>query len=151
LPRTDAPASVVNLCLAADLANVRLARLVSVAVGRLHGIDGPMLDDVRLAVSEACGRAVLIHNDNALPAPVVIDIDGSAEEFSVTVTSQEPVDVEQRRLEVRGSRVEVTANGGLAIPETFALLGGLADEVDVRSDASGTTVQMRWRLPPPAD
>lgn len=132
LPRTEVPDGSVHLAIAAAPGNVRLARLVAVSVGRLHGMDGPQLDDLRLAVGEACGRAVLVHAEIAPRAPVLVDIDGGADALAVTVSSHEVIrqeTPEQRRL-----------------PEPFAILGGLADEVDLRSDAAGTTVQLRWRL-----
>jgi serine/threonine-protein kinase RsbW len=39
-------------------AHVRTARLVATAVARRSGVDEALLDEVRLAVGEACSRAV---------------------------------------------------------------------------------------------
>ena len=42
-------------------AHVRTARLVATAVARRSGVDEALLDEVRLAVGEACSRAVEAH------------------------------------------------------------------------------------------
>src|SRR4029450_9997123 len=42
-------------------AHVRTARLVASAVARQCGVDEAVLDEVRLAVGEACSRAVELH------------------------------------------------------------------------------------------
>lgn len=61
-PRADAAdptaTSVVELSFAPLPEHVRTARLVAVSVGRRVGLDDERLDEVRLAVGEACARAV---------------------------------------------------------------------------------------------
>jgi Histidine kinase-like ATPase domain len=51
-------------------AHVRTARLVASAVARQCGVDEAVLDEVRLAVGEACSRAVELHAREAPDRPV---------------------------------------------------------------------------------
>ena len=51
-------------------AHVRTARLVATAVARRSGIDESLLDEVRLAVGEACSRAVEAHRKYCPGQPI---------------------------------------------------------------------------------
>ena len=51
-------------------AHVRTARLVATAVARRSGIDESLLDEVRLAVGEACSRAVEAHRKHCPGQPI---------------------------------------------------------------------------------
>src|SRR5262249_15667061 len=51
-------------------AHVRTARLVATAVARRSGVDEALLDEVRLAVGEACSRAVEAHQEHCPAEPV---------------------------------------------------------------------------------
>ncbi len=62
-PRPLVP--VVELSFAALPEHVRTARLVAVAVARRVGLDDDRLDEVRLAVGEACARAVRLMQGSA--------------------------------------------------------------------------------------
>src|SRR6266516_5443137 len=53
--------STVRLGFSPAPAHVRTARLVAVAVARRAGVPEDLLDEVRLAVGEACSRAVALH------------------------------------------------------------------------------------------
>src|SRR5213078_3077925 len=53
--------STVRLGFSPATAHVRTARLVAVAVARRAGVPEDLLDEVRLAVGEACSRAVALH------------------------------------------------------------------------------------------
>ena len=55
----------VELRFSALPAHVRTARLVAATVARRSGVDEDLLDEVRLAVGEACSRAVA-------PAPTAL-------------------------------------------------------------------------------
>ena len=48
-------------------AHVRTARLVGVAVARRAGVADTIIDEVRLAIGEACSRAVALHRRHGLP------------------------------------------------------------------------------------
>ena len=55
-------------------AHVRTARLVATAVARRSGVDESLLDEVRLAVGEACSRAVEAHRRHCPAEPVKIEV-----------------------------------------------------------------------------
>ena len=57
-------------------AHVRTARLVATAVARRSGVDESLLDEVRLAVGEACSRAVEAHRRHCPAEPVKIEMTG---------------------------------------------------------------------------
>ena len=56
VPAHDGPDRAVELELPATAEHVRTARLVSVAVARRMGLDDQLVEEVRLAVGEACAR-----------------------------------------------------------------------------------------------
>src|ERR1700716_1467522 len=66
--------------------HVRTARLVATAVARRSGVEEALLDEVRLAVGEACSRAVEAHRRTPRPEPVRIALTDSAGRFEVSVT-----------------------------------------------------------------
>src|ERR1700760_144591 len=71
-------------------AHVRTARLVATAVARRGGVDETLLDEVRLAVGEACSRAVEGHRRHCPADPVRIEMTDSGERFIVTVSDHAP-------------------------------------------------------------
>ncbi|HEY9389634.1 MAG TPA: ATP-binding protein [Mycobacteriales bacterium] len=77
--------ATVTLRLAPRPAHVRTARLVASAMARRSGVDEVLLDDVRLAVGEACARAVRLHQRHRLDDPVTLEL-SDGEHFSVVVT-----------------------------------------------------------------
>src|SRR5579871_1025673 len=71
-------------------AHVRTARLVATAVARRSGVDEALLDEVRLAVGEACSRAVEAHRRHCPAEPVRIEMTDTGERFVVTVSDHAP-------------------------------------------------------------
>ena len=71
-------------------AHVRTARLVAVAVARRSGVADSLLDEVRLAVGEACSRAVEAHRQHCPAEPVKIALTDSGGRFEVVVTDAAP-------------------------------------------------------------
>jgi serine/threonine-protein kinase RsbW len=71
-------------------AHVRTARLVATAVARRSGVDEALLDEVRLAVGEACSRAVEAHQRHCPAEPVKIEMTDQGERFVVVVSDQAP-------------------------------------------------------------
>ena len=71
-------------------AHVRTARLVATAVARRSGVDEPLLDEVRLAVGEACSRAVEAHRQHCPAEPVRIELSNDGGRFQVIVTDTVP-------------------------------------------------------------
>jgi serine/threonine-protein kinase RsbW len=151
-------------------AHVRTARLVATAVARRSGVDEALLDEVRLAVGEACSRAVEAHQRHCPAEPVRIEMTDQDERFVVTVSDHAPT--APARPSAFGPAAPAAASdsagrdsagqdsagqdgagyegagydGGSAIPAGFglAVISGLADDVRVLSTSSGVSVRMSW-------
>ena len=146
-------------------AHVRTARLVATAVARRSGVDEALLDEVRLAVGEACSRAVEAHQRHCPAEPVRIEMTDQDERFVVTVSDHAPT--APARPSASGPAAPAAASdsagrdsagqdsagqdgagydGGSAIPAGFglAVISGLADDVRVLSTSSGVSVRMSW-------
>ena len=146
-------------------AHVRTARLVATAVARRSGVDEALLDEVRLAVGEACSRAVEAHQRHCPAEPVRIEMTDQDERFVVTVSDHAPTAT--GRAAVPAAASDSAGNdgadhdgadhdgagydgagyhGGSAIPAGFglAVISGLADDVRVLSTSSGVSVRMSW-------
>src|SRR5438270_4664800 len=81
----------VRLSFSPAAAHVRTARLVGVAVARRAGVDAKLFDEIRLAIGEACSRAVALHREHDIPDLVEVDlVDG--DRFTVRVTDRAPID-----------------------------------------------------------
>ena len=140
-------------------AHVRTARLVATAVARRSGVDESLLDEVRLAVGEACSRAVEAHRRHCPAEPVKIEMTDQDERFVVTVSDHAPTAPARPGTAPAsdgGSREGVGYDGvgydgagydgGSAIPAGFglAVISGLADDVRVLSTSSGVSIRMSW-------
>jgi serine/threonine-protein kinase RsbW len=137
-------------------AHVRTARLVATAVARRSGVDEALLDEVRLAVGEACSRAVEAHRRHCPAEPVRIEMTDTDERFVVVVSDHAPAGSasmpapgsEGAASEGAGSDGSAAPgqDGGTLIPAGFglAVISGLADDVRVWSTGSGVSVRMSW-------
>jgi hypothetical protein len=124
----------ITVTIARDPALVRTVRLVAAAVARRASQDEEFVEEVRLAVGEAC--ALLVGQDRDV------------------VLSGGPVEVSMR-LEDR-LRVSVTADGQVAAAdpptsdidgvEPWALLRGLIEDFELTRDGGTTTLTMSWSL-----
>ncbi len=121
-----------------------------------------LLDEVRLAVGEACSRAVEAHRRHCPAEPVRIELNDLGERFQVVVTDVAPPDASSdpggfapamdaaERLRVQRRRGAVPPGAGGkpdgAFPAAFglAVISGLADDVQVSSKESGLSVRMSW-------
>jgi len=74
-------------------AHVRTARLVATAVARRSGVDESLLDEVRLAVGEACSRAVEAHQRHCPGQPIRVALTDDGERFEVVVTDAVPAEL----------------------------------------------------------
>jgi len=130
-------------------AHVRTARLVATAVARRSGVDEALLDEVRLAVGEACSRAVEAHRRHCPAEPVRIEMTDSGERFVVTVSDQAPTAPSRPGASAparNGGETVGDQDGMSAILPGFglAVISGLADDVRVLSSGSGVSVRMSW-------
>ena len=132
-------------------AHVRTARLVATAVARRSGVDEALLDEVRLAVGEACSRAVEAHQLHCPAEPVRVALTGSRERFEGVVSDcaagsgqggaaagQDP------------GEQAATANGTgqetAVLPQDLglAVIAGLAEDVEIARTDEGLSIRMSW-------
>jgi anti-sigma regulatory factor (Ser/Thr protein kinase) len=148
--------ATVRLEISATPAHVRTARLVATAVARRSGVDDAALDEIRLAVGEACSRAVGLHRDHA-PAELVSLIMEDEGRFTVTVVDMAPVGAEAADVDpldlvdgVEGALLPIPEGAADLLPTGFglAVIGGLVDDLVISpaKEGPGTRVQMSWPL-----
>ncbi|WP_169949834.1 ATP-binding protein [Microbispora sp. H11081] len=131
--------ATVELTFSALPAHVRTARLVATAIARRTGVAEAILDEVRLAVGEACSRAVEAHRLHCPGEPVRIELRDDSGRFEVTVTDAAPgEDVTPQGLEADGSLMPEMDNLGIAV------IAGLADDVEVLPGPKGMRIRMSW-------
>ena len=140
--------ALVELLIAPLPAHVRTARMVGVAAARRAGLDDELVDELRLAVGEACSRAVGLHVRHHLDTPVQVTVNDDPTRLTVTVTDVGPAagpapDDVARGLFETGAQDEQLVDPDVAL----AVLAGLVDGVDITPGSSGTTVTMHWPLP----
>jgi anti-sigma regulatory factor (Ser/Thr protein kinase) len=126
-------------------AHVRTARLVATAVARRSGVDESLLDEVRLAVGEACSRAVEAHLKHCPAEPIRVTLTDEGERFEVVVTDAAPADTPAAVLTPAGTR---PANGVVQqLPPGvgLAVIAGLADDVRIADAGPGTSIAMSWK------
>src|ERR1700753_3784739 len=120
--------------------HVRTARLIATAVARRSGVAETLLDEVRLAVGEACSRAVEAHLRHCPGQPIRVALTDDGEQFEVVVTDAVP-DAEH------GLPVGAAAgNGKSAVPP--AVPAGFGDDFPL-ADGPGLVVdgEIPLRLP----
>jgi serine/threonine-protein kinase RsbW len=120
-------------------AHVRTARLVATAVARRSGVDESLLDVVRLAVGEACSRAVEGHQLHCPAEPVRLALTGTADRFEVEVTDTCAAGVGQP-----GSQSAAASAAGVPAGLGIAVITGLADDVQISETSAGTSIRMSW-------
>jgi serine/threonine-protein kinase RsbW len=139
--------------------HVRTARLVATAVARRSGVDEALLDEVRLAVGEACSRAVEAHQAHCPAEPVRIELTGGNGRFEVVVMDA----AEAEEDETAGGEAAPPAGwpsdgngvpngagapaGSAALPQHglgLAVIAGLADDVQFSRTPGGLSIRMSW-------
>ncbi|MEW2068170.1 ATP-binding protein [Streptomyces sp. NPDC007346] len=140
--------ATVELRFSAQPEHVRTARLVAAAVARRAGVDEAVLDEVRLAVGEACSRAVGLHRSHGITAPVSVVLIEEEKAFSIEVGDAVPEpgsdpDTPGPRSGAPGSPDEPESEG-VEDEMGLAVISGLVDDVEVRSGAAGGTIRMSW-------
>jgi anti-sigma regulatory factor (Ser/Thr protein kinase) len=158
----------VRLEISPTPAHVRTARLVAVAVARQCGVAESLLDEIRLAVGEACSRAVGLHRLHSRTELVQIEFSHDPR-FAVAVRDSAPAEATSATAPdplalLSASAGEELGRGGssgsgrleepteafseeaLAAGVGLALLAGLVDDVEVAAaaDGSGSVVRMSW-------
>ena len=148
--------------------HVRTARLVATAVARRSGVQEALLDEVRLAVGEACSRAVEAHRAHCPAEPVRIELTVADGRFEVVVTDAAARDDGSQGL-MGGPEGENGLPGpGYGLPPGdglpgedvgadepdpllpqglgLAVIAGLADDVKISRTPAGLSIRMSWPL-----
>ena len=126
--------ATVELLFSALPEHVRTARLVAAAVARRAGVDEAVLDEVRLAVGEACTRAVGLHRSNGIEQPVFVRLTEDEKKFSIEVGDGIPAGAGTGS----GDDADDESRMGLAV------ISGLVDDVEVTTSPDGGTIRMTW-------
>jgi serine/threonine-protein kinase RsbW len=132
-------------------AHVRTARLVALAVARRTGVAEELLDEVRLAVGEACSRAVGVHARHAPTVPISMQLSDDDDCFTVEVVDVGPTEAEADSdfgsLDAAALSAALDSDDVVdGVPAGFglAVIGGLVEQVNISSNQSGTRVTMAW-------
>jgi serine/threonine-protein kinase RsbW len=122
---------------------VRMARHTVAALARLHDIPDEVVNDLKLAVSEACTNAVTVNAADDQPVRVVATVTG--EGFLIEVFDTGPgLDPALADREAELDSEEFSFERGLSLP----LIRGLVDELQIVPSADrGTVVRMRLTVP----
>ncbi|MGH3445663.1 MAG: ATP-binding protein [Nocardioidaceae bacterium] len=125
----------VTVSITRDPSLVRTVRLVAAAVARRTQQDEEFVEEVRLAVGEACALMITgpDSDDDDADAGVVSVRMGISDRLYVDVVSDTTVDVED------------PATADIDGIEPLALLRGLIDDIAVVQNG-GTTLAMSWPL-----
>ncbi|MDR2987777.1 MAG: ATP-binding protein [Nocardiopsaceae bacterium] len=127
-------------------AHVRTARLVATAVARRSGVAETLLDEVRLAVGEACSRAVETHASQCPDEPVRVALSSDAGRFEIEVVNAGKAEGLSGGATPAGP-VPKQADGNPMPPGfSLAVIAGLADDVQICETEAGTSVKMSWPL-----
>lgn len=131
----------VELLFSAQPEHVRTARLVAAAVARRAGVDEAVLDEVRLAVGEACSRAVGLHLSNGVDRPVRVLLTEEEKKFSIEVGDEAPGTPAGSVPSARASGADDSDDEG---EMGLAVISGLVDDVEVTVGEHGGIIRMSW-------
>jgi anti-sigma regulatory factor (Ser/Thr protein kinase) len=127
--------------------HVRTARLVGVAVARRAGVAEHLLDEVRLAIGEACTRAVALHRQYGLTDPVLVEM-SDRPNYAVRVIDRAPMEASIGLTKLPPDELanESLTDEALTTGVGFALLAGFVEDLQVRpvEVGIGTEVRMTW-------
>ena len=117
-------------------------------------MDESLLDEVRLAVGEACSRAVEAHQRHCPRKPIRVELTDHGERFEVVVTDAAPAGengvarVGQPRAPAEqhaAADPRVPADLQLPAGVGLAVIAGLADDVRISAAGAGISVRMSWK------
>ncbi len=128
----------VELLFSAQPEHVRTARLVAAQVARRAGVDEAALDEVRLAVGEACSRAVGLHRNNGVEQPVRVLLTEDDKKFSIEVVDEVPGNASGVSQGTEDDAADDEGEMGLAV------ISGLVDDVEVTDGERGGVIRMTW-------
>jgi serine/threonine-protein kinase RsbW len=119
---------------------VGVVRYVVAALARLGGLEPEVVEDAKLAVSEACTNAVTMTVRQGSDEPVLVEgwVEGDRVQLSIFDRSTSPLNGERHEGGSTDS-LDFSFERGLSLP----LLESLVDEIEFRPrDGGGTEVRM---------
>jgi anti-sigma regulatory factor (Ser/Thr protein kinase) len=141
--------ATVRLSFSPAPVHVRTARLVGVAVARRAGVAEELMDEVRLAIGEACARAVGLHIQYNIADPVLVEM-SDTHPYTVRVTDRAPIEAAIGLTALPPDELadESLTDEALTVGVGFALLAGFVDDLRVHpvEEGVGTVVQMSWPI-----
>lgn len=157
--------SDVEVEFSALTAHIRTARLVATAVARHSGVEEHLLDEVRIAVGEACSRAVEAHRRHCPEQSVRLQLRCDGGWFEAVVVDCAPASEVDESV-AGSSRVDAAAFPGRSHDEPqpdapgqpqpdglpgllppgigLAVVTALVSDVDVSTSGDGVRVRMGW-------
>ncbi|HCU52302.1 MAG TPA: ATP-binding protein [Micromonosporaceae bacterium] len=125
--------ATVRLEFSPEPAHVRTVRLVGVAVARRAGVADDQLDEVRLAIGEACARAVARHQRLGIRDAVEVAF-SDGDRYLVKVIDR------------AGDAEPLNGEEQLSLDVSVTLLQGLVKDLEMSplEEGPGTEVRMGW-------
>ena len=110
-----------------------------------------LLDELKLAVGEACSRAVGVHQSHGIDEPVAMKLSDDRHQFTVEVVDLGTLDDETHEDPNAIDVLEVSSRA-LADESTYemppgfdlAVISGLVEDVKVVGEGQRTRVRMSW-------
>ncbi|MFM9372356.1 ATP-binding protein [Streptomyces sp. Da 82-17] len=140
--------ATVELRFSALPEHVRTARLVAAAVARRAGVDEAVLDEVRLAVGEACSRAVGLHQSAGVTAPVRVALIEEEKQFSIEVGDEVAHPDTSAGASSAGEPGADDSDAEGEDDMGLAVISGLVDDVEVTAGPEGGLIKMSWPTAP---
>jgi serine/threonine-protein kinase RsbW len=143
--------ALVELSFPARPVHVRTARQVAVALARRAELAEDVLDEIRLAVAEACGLALSVLPRGLADESLAVDFDDSAG-FAVEVRTATPLAAATgpAALEVLAEAAEGAIDDADVLPPgaALAVLAELAPVLDAATSAEGMRLKLGWPAAP---
>jgi anti-sigma regulatory factor (Ser/Thr protein kinase) len=129
--------ATVELRFSALPEHVRTARLVAAAVARRAGVEESVLDEVRLAVGEACSRAVGLHQRGDAQGAIRVALIEQEKRFLIEVADEAGPIPLSAAAAAAGADPDDDALG-------LAVITGLVEDVEVSNGNEGGLIRMSW-------
>jgi len=127
-------ATGISVSVARDPALVRTVRLVTAAFARRASLDEDLVEEVRLAIGEAC--ALLVGTEppgGSADGPVKVDMEVTDRLYAVVRAPDQVPGIDPALVDGRGV-------------EPLTLLRGMVEDLKVEETAAGTALAMSWPL-----
>jgi hypothetical protein len=143
--------ALVELSFPARPVHVRTARQVAVTLARRADLPDDVLDEVRLAVAEACGLALSVLRNGPADESVVVDFDDS-QGLTVEIRAGTPLPAAtgSAALEVVAQAANNSLDDAaeLSAGASLAVLAELAPVLEGATSPQGMRLTLRWPAVP---